>query len=78
MKVKAKFAVKVDGKWRKTGEVFNVKSTDGLLEAVEVLEEAKKEEPEEVPAQEAEPAEEAKAEPEFRSATRNRKKASGK
>lgn len=78
MKVKAKFAVKVDGKWRKTGEVFNVKSTDGLLEAVEVLEAAKKEEPEEVLAQEAESAEEAKAEPEFRSATRNRKKTSGK
>ena len=78
MKVKAKFAVKVDGKWMKTGEVFNVKSTDGLLEAIEVLEAAKNEEPKEVPAQEAEPAEEAKAEPEFRSATRSRKKASGK
>lgn len=37
MKVKAKWAVKVNGEWHRAGDVFEVDSTAGLLGAVEVL-----------------------------------------
>lgn len=76
MKVKAKWAVKVNGEWRKAGDVFEVDSTAGLLGAVEVL----KDEPkpvqvkqEEVP--EAKPEAKAEATPK---AARTRKKTTGK
>lgn len=83
MKVKAKWAVKVNGVWHKPGDEFEVDSTAGLLGSVEVLKEepkpvkAKKEETDPVA---AEP--EAKAEPEAelkpKTATRTRKKTTGK
>ena len=37
MKVKAKRWINVDGAWHGTGEVFEVKSTAGFADAVEVL-----------------------------------------
>lgn len=93
MKVKAKWAIKVNGVWRKTGEEFEVDSTAGLLGAVEVLDRGSgrakaqeketpivKAEPE--PAAKAEPKEEpepeAKAEPKPKTAARTRKKTTGK
>lgn len=83
MKVKAKWAIKVNGVWRKTGDVFDVDSTAGLLGAVEVL----KEEPkpaktkaEKVPDVKEEPEQkpEAKDEPKPKTETRTRKKTTGK
>lgn len=80
MKVKANWAVKVNGEWHRTGDVFEVDSTAGLLGAVEVL----KEEPKPARA-EAEPAEKAEPEPEPEvkaepkpKAARTRKKTTGK
>ena len=78
MKVKAKWAVKVNGEWYKAGDVFEVDSTAGLLGAVEVLKTEAKHVPEKkenVPAKE-EPKQEPKAsdEPTPRTATRTRKK----
>lgn len=83
MKVKAKWAVKVNGVWHRAGDVFRVDSTEGFAEAVEVLKDdpkpvkKKQGEPpaaEEAPAQETVPEPEAKAEPKPRTATRTRKK----
>ena len=87
MKVKAKWAIKVNGEWHRTGDVFDVDSTAGLLGAVEVLkdepkpvrkkaEEIPAEEPE--PVSEPEPVKEAKAEPKPKTAARTRKKTTGK
>ena len=74
MKVKAKWAVKENGKWHMTGEVFETDSVGGLNGAVEVLDAGNK--PAEVKAVKVE-AEKAKpeAEPKPRTATRTRKKA---
>ena len=74
MKVKAKWSIKVDGVWHRAGEVFDVKSTDGLLNAVDVLEAEPK--PAQVTTDEAasEEAPKAKPEAEERPKTRTRKK----
>lgn len=82
MKVKAKWAIKVNGEWHRTGDVFDVDSTAGLLGAVEVLKEEPKpvrvkEEEAPVEKQEAEPEPAAEAEPKPRTA-RTRKKTTGK
>lgn len=84
MKVKAKWAVKVSGQWRKPGEIFDVDSIAGLKGSVEVIPEEKK--PEKAPADEVpaampetESAERKAAEkPKPRTATRTRKKTTGK
>lgn len=87
MKVKAKWAVKVNGVWRKAGDEFEVDTTAGLLGSVEVIEKESKparakaapvEEPEVVaePEPAAEP--EAVAEPKPKTAARTRKKTTGK
>ena len=91
MKVKAKWAVKANGAWRKAGEVFEVDSTAGLLGAVEVLKDEPKplkKKTEEVPAAKTEtkpeekpvpkPEQEAKAEQKPKTAARTRKKTTGK
>ena len=82
MKVKAKWAVKVNGEWHRAGDVFEVDSTAGLLGAVEVLKkepkpERVKEKEAPVEKQEAEPEHEAKAETTPKTA-RTRKKTTGK
>ena len=84
MKVKAKWAIKVSGQWRKPGEIFDVDSIAGLKGSVEVVPEEKK--PEKAPANEipenipeTESAEKkASEEPKPRTATRTRKKTTGK
>lgn len=38
MKVKAKWAIKVDGAWHRGGEVFETDSIAGLKDCVEVIE----------------------------------------
>ena len=89
MKVKAKWAIKVNGEWHRTGDVFDVDSTAGLLGAVEILKDdpkpaKKKAEAEEAPVKEeavepnAEPKPEAEAEPKPKTAARTRKKTTGK
>ena len=89
MKVKAKWAIKVNGVWRKSGEVFEVDSTAGLLGAVEVLKDepkSAKKKAEEIPAVKADPEPvsepetkpEVKTEPKPKTAARTRKKTTGK
>ena len=89
MKVKAKWAIKVNGEWHRTGDVFDVDSTAGLLGAVEVLKDdpkpvKKKAEAEEIPVKEkavelnAEPKPEVEAEPKPKTAARTRKKTNDK
>ena len=75
MKVKAKWAVKVNGEWRKAGDVFEVDSTAGLLGAVEVLNEEPK--PVQVKMEEI-PEEKPEAEAKPKTAARTRKKTTGK
>ena len=77
MKVKAKWAVKVNGEWHRAGDVFEVDSTAGLLGAVEVLKKEQKPaqaKVEEIP----EDKPEAKAETTPKAAAKTRKKATGK
>lgn len=81
MKVKAKWAVKVNGVWRKAGDVFEVDSTAGLMGAVEVLKAEVK--PAKVKAEAAspevsEPEPEATAEPKPKTAARTRRKSNDK
>lgn len=64
MKVEAKWAVKVNGVWRKPGEVFEVESIADLPEACEVVLEEHTAEPEPEP----------EAEPKPRTAARTRKR----
>ena len=79
MKVKAKWAIKVNGKWHNATEVFDVDSLDGLENAVEVIEEPKQVRMEEaVPEKPEVPADEPEAEPKPRAATRTRRKISDK
>ena len=81
MKVKAKWAVKVNGVWRKAGDEFEVDTTAGLLGSVDVIEkESKPARAKVVPVEEAEPATEpeAVAEPKPKTAARTRKKTTGK
>ena len=73
MKVKAKWAIKVNGEWRKAGDVFEVSSIDDIGNAVDVLQKEPKpvqvkleEIPEEKP--------EVKAEPKSQRAARTRKR----
>ena len=73
MKVKAKWAVKVNGKWHNATETFEVESLDGLEDAVEVIEGAKEPETAET---EAEP--EVQAEPKPKAAARTRRKITDK
>lgn len=82
MKVKAKWAVKVNGEWHRAGDVFEVDSTAGLLGAVEVLKKEPKPvqvktEEVHVEKQDTEPEPEAKAETTPKTA-RTRKKTTGK
>ena len=76
MKVKAKWAIKVDGVWRRTGEVFQTEDAAVLGNAVEILTE--KPAPEQVRMDdvkaEAPEAPEVKADPKPRTAARTRKK----
>ena len=81
MKVKAKWAVKVDGKWQKAGDEFEVESTDGFAEAVEVLHEEPGKltaDADKINLKEAEPVQEAEAEPKPRAAARTRRKVTEK
>lgn len=79
MKVKAKWAIKVNGKWHNATEVFDVESLDGLENAVEVVGEPKQVRMEEVVPEKPEaPADEPEAEPKPRAATRTRRKTSDK
>ena len=76
MKVKAKWAIKVDGKWRKTGEVFQTEDAAVLGNAVEILTENPVPEQvrmDDVKAETPE-ASEAKAEAKPRAAARTRRK----
>ena len=73
MKVKAKWAIKVNDKWHMAGDVFETDSTEGFRESVEVLLEVKK--PADVKTEKAEAEKaEPEAEPKPRTATRTRRK----
>ena len=76
MKVKAKWAIKAGGVWRKTGEVFQTEDAAALGNAVEILTE--KPVPEQVRMDdvkaETPEAPEVKADPKSRTAARTRKK----
>lgn len=77
MKVKAKWAVKVNGVWRKAGDEFEVDTTAGLLGSVEVIEKGSRPvRAKAVPVEETEAAAEpeAVAEPKPKTAARTRKK----
>jgi hypothetical protein len=76
MKVKAKWAIKVDGKWRKTGEVFQTEDVAALGNAVEILTENPVPEQVRMDDVKAETPEapEAKAEAKPRAAARTRRK----
>jgi len=76
MKVKAKWAIKADGAWRKTGEVFETEDAATLGNAVEILTENPAPEQVRMDDVKAETPEapEAKAEPKPRTAARTRKR----
>lgn len=81
MKVKAKWAIKVNGKWHNATETFDVDSVDGIRDAVEIIEEEKpapvrKEVKAETPETEAAP--EATEEPRPKAVSRSRRKISEK
>lgn len=85
MKVKAKWAIKVNGRWHNATDVFEVESLEGLEGLVEVIEAPKQVRMEVIPevkkpeAEAARPAEaEAKEDPKPKTAARTRKKTAEK